>query len=104
MSVACWRCGAGLALDPADPVARGEACVTCGADVRSCRGCAFYDVDAADACREPAAERVVDKEMANFCGWYRLATGRAGDAAAVDPAAEAKRRLEALFGPAGKKP
>jgi len=70
----------------------------CSADIRSCRACTFYDPAAADGCREPAAERIADKEQASFCGWYRLALEPRASASRSDPAAEARRRLEALFG------
>lgn len=32
--------------------------------------CAFYELSSAGACREPSAERVVDKEKANFCEFF----------------------------------
>ena len=95
--VHCWKCGAILDLDPEEPVGRSTTCDLCGADVRACLGCAFHDVKRDNECREPIAERVLERDRANFCGFFRLdVDGRGG---VIDPAVdEAKRRLEALFG------
>ncbi len=97
----CWRCGAALDLDPREPVGRREACTACDADIRSCRGCAHFEPNLDDGCREPAADRVAERDRANFCGWFRLQLGPREGLGGVDPAADAKRRLEALFGGEG---
>jgi len=96
--VHCWSCGALLSLNLDEPIGRSASCDLCDADVRACRGCTYYDPVRDNACREPSAERVLDKERANFCGFFRP---RLGDGGAVrDTAADdAKRRLEELFGP-----
>jgi hypothetical protein len=51
-----------------------------------------------NACREPQAERQVDKEQGNFCDWFSLG-GRGG--AKDDKAAAARARLDAMFGKKG---
>lgn len=81
------------------PIARSETCPECDSDLRSCRGCAYWDVGQR-ACREPTAEVPADPERQNFCSAFRLAAPPALDVAgpsAPDAAAEARRRLEALF-------
>lgn len=40
--------------------------------MRVCRNCTFFAPGAHGDCREPAAERVVDKERANFCEYFAL--------------------------------
>ena len=77
---------------------RSETCPECDSDLRSCRACAYWD-HAQRTCREPTAEVPADPERANFCSAYRLAAPalEAPVAAAPDAAAEARRRLEALF-------
>ncbi len=35
--------------------------------------CLFYDRTAYNECRESQAERVVDKEKANFCSYFKIA-------------------------------
>jgi hypothetical protein len=52
-------------------------------------------------CREPNAEWVTDRERANFCEFFQLADvphgGAAAGKAALDRAAEARRKLDDLF-------
>ena len=93
---ACWRCG--TAIDARTGVGRRAACLSCGSDLRCCRNCRFYDPTMNNECREPQAERQVDKERGNFCDWFSLGGGRA---AADDKAAAARARLDALFGKKG---
>lgn len=91
----CWRCGAALDTEPL-PLAREAHCRGCGADLHVCRLCAFYDPRVANECREPIAEKVVDKTHANFCGYF---TPRGGAYHAAGAAATAARAdLEDLFG------
>lgn len=82
-------------IDPAERIGRGDACPLCGRDLRCCKQCHFYDSHAYNECREVAADRVVDKERANFCDYY-LPRG-AAPKPYVNRTAEAKRALEALF-------
>ena len=84
MSHFCFHCGSEVALPPSHRPARGDSCDTCGRDLRACKNCQHYDTAAYNQCREPSAERVVDKEKANFCDYFVFcsrAGGSAGDAA-----------------------
>lgn len=88
---ACWHCGA--AVDAAD-YGRGDTCRACGRDTRVCRNCGFYDPALYNECHETQAERVVDKERANFCDFFRARHGRGGGRSASRPdPAEAARNL-----------
>lgn len=88
----CAGCGADLGRP--ERVGRRDACPRCGADLRTCRQCRFYDPAAAHACREPQAEPVADKTRANFCDYF--AAGET--AAAVAPTTpDARAALERLF-------
>lgn len=88
----CWRCGA--AIDPRRRVGRRDACLACGADLHCCRNCRFHEPTMHNECREPQAERQVDKDRGNFCEWFSLGATRATD----DKAAAARARLDAMFG------
>lgn len=70
----CWKCGASLADEPL-PLARETRCRGCGADQHVCRLCTYYRTGIANECREPIAERIVNKERANFCGYFTPRTG-----------------------------
>ncbi len=95
MNLTCWNCGAELTDVPL-PVGRGEECPKCVASVRACRMCRFYDPDASNACREPMADLVADKEAANTCDYF---TPRPQTAAEDrGEADQARAKLEAVFG------
>lgn len=89
----CYRCGAGIF--PIEPVSRGEVC-GCGAYVRCCSNCEFFDEYAPRQCREPMSEPPSDKEMANFCDYFRLDKKRIKQDSA-SKTDDAKRRFEELF-------
>jgi len=77
----CWNCGI-----PLGPLAygRADACPGCGKQTHVCRNCRFYAPGRPNECQEPAVERVIDKDRANFCDWFepsaQPASGKAGAA------------------------
>ncbi|HYB98919.1 MAG TPA: hypothetical protein VEC57_07245 [Candidatus Limnocylindrales bacterium] len=92
--VICYACGSPTTFDAT--VSRNARCDGCGMDLRCCRTCRFYDSSAYNECSEPSAERVVDKERANFCDYY-TPRGATGAAAAPAPSDDAQSALENLF-------
>ncbi len=89
----CFSCKAKLSTEL--PPARGAECAACGADIKVCRNCRFYDPTNYNECAEPNAERVVEKERANFCEYFEFSKDNTPtDTTAPDPMAELKR----LFG------
>ena len=71
-----------------------EECSHCGADAHVCKNCQFYDPNSYNECREPSADRVKEKDRANFCDYFTL--NQDGNAV-VDKAAALKAAAEALF-------
>lgn len=65
----CFQCGEAITLK--DKPQRSDHCV-CGAPVHACVNCRFYERSARHECREPQAEWVREKNIANFCGWLEL--------------------------------
>jgi len=90
--VICVGCGTDLG-NP-ERIGRRDTCPQCHGDLRSCRQCRLYEPSSADACREPQAERVLDKARANFCDYFVAAEAAmpAGPSAASPRAA-----LDRLF-------
>ena len=86
--IMCWKCG--TELDFAPPVSRSEQCPSCGADVRCCLNCLFYEKGAPYDCRESIEEPVTDKERSCFCVWFSL-NPSSGDAF---PASSARLKAE----------
>lgn len=70
--IICFNCSNELDLSPGDKVMRSEECPKCYGSVHSCKMCHFYDKNAYNECKEPSADRIVDKEMANFCDYFVL--------------------------------
>lgn len=73
-----------------------DTCGRCGRDLHICHLCRFHDPAAYNECREPQAERVLDKDRANFCEYFTAGGGeenRDGGTEKADP----RSRLEALF-------
>jgi hypothetical protein len=66
------------------PPGRADQCGACGGDLRCCRTCKLYDKAAYNECREPAAERVVDKDKGNFCEWFKFGPSAAGSGPTKD--------------------
>ena len=96
--LACYRCGENLA-SLSLPLSRRDLCPACSTELHVCRMCGHYDPQAVDQCREDDAERVRDKETANFCDWFVPVGGRF-DVQGRGAADRASAELSALFGDA----
>ncbi len=92
----CFKCGKDNTVI-GGIVGRGDSCLSCYTSLKVCKNCEFYDPKAYNECRESSADRVVDKEKANFCEIFiptsRGASGQVDAKPKLDPVAAA----EALF-------
>jgi hypothetical protein len=88
----CAFCGQEVVL--ADKIMRRDTCPHCSRDLRCCRQCKFYDPHAYNECKEVMADRVLDKERANFCEYF-VPIG--SSLATADRVGDAREALEALF-------
>lgn len=79
---------------PEGSVSRREDCPHCGADVHCCKNCDLHDPKAYNECREPQAERVQEKDRANYCDFFQVRKGQLG---AMSEADKLKAAAEALF-------
>ena len=90
----CFKCSEVLSVGSS--VGFKDSCHRCDSDIHCCRNCNFYDTSAYNYCKENQADRVVDKEKANFCDYFRLRTG-GGPASKPAQAPTAMSSLDALF-------
>jgi hypothetical protein len=74
-------------------VGRRDECPFCHADMHVCKNCQHYDPKAYNECKEPQADRVVEKERSNFCDYFSPGSGSGAEDAKKDLLAAA----EALF-------
>ena len=91
-SLVCHSCGA--AAEILDRVGRKDECDSCAADLHVCKNCSHYDTSSYNECRETSADRVVDKEHANFCDFFAPGGGSGESSASRDDMMAA---AEALF-------
>jgi len=77
----CYQCHNVLEIGHEEKILRHEGCSFCQTSLYCCRMCIFYDKNSYNECREPQAERIVDKEKANFCSYYKIRGGDSSDAA-----------------------
>jgi hypothetical protein len=90
----CHHCGQDIGT--MERVGRRDTCWHCSADLHCCLNCTFYDPPSHNQCREPQAERQIDKEVGNFCEYFAF---HSGPRAASDRGQQqrTRSRLEALF-------
>jgi hypothetical protein len=91
----CHRCGRDIGA--LERVGRRDTCLHCGSDLHCCLNCGFYDTACHNQCREPEAERQVDKQAGNFCDYFSFRRG-AATAPQMSAQQRAKSQLDALFG------
>ncbi|HEY2485146.1 MAG TPA: hypothetical protein VGI36_08350 [Candidatus Binataceae bacterium] len=90
----CFFCG--REIETRERVGFRDTCPGCDRPLHACRNCDFYDWTYHNQCRETQADRVVDKERANFCEYFTPSQRRA---AAAGPATKSSAvgKLEDLF-------
>ena len=93
------RCHACLKeLDIRPPIGRQEVCIFCGSDLHCCLNCGFYKIGAYNDCREPQAERVIEKSQNNFCDYFNFGSAPLANRKESSEIIEnAKMKLELLF-------
>lgn len=90
----CWHCGQslkGIEL----PLRRLAQCPACRSELHVCLMCIHYDTRYTSQCRHDLADKVLDKDRANFCGYLRPRRNAYVEAKG-DEASRA--RLDAMFG------
>jgi len=87
----CFHCG--REGERKERVGFRDRCPACDRPVHACLNCDFYDRSYNNECRETQAERVVDKDRANFCDSFAQRRATIKLASAPD----ARGKLDALF-------
>lgn len=97
MRVCCHSCSADLEFD--DPIGRSSRCPRCSSDLRCCLNCRFHDISSYNDCAEPSAERVLEKDRANFCDYFSPggAVGSSASSSSASAGGGGLSELEKLF-------
>ncbi|MEE8184853.1 MAG: hypothetical protein V3T96_00430 [Thermodesulfobacteriota bacterium] len=87
----CFSCK--KELDIRERPGRGDTCPFCGSDLKVCLNCRFYNENAYNQCTEPQAERVLEKERANYCEYFEF-----GESISDEKKEDPLKKLKELFG------
>lgn len=93
----CYKCSAPFDIKVGHKAHRSDVCSSCNNDIKCCRNCLHYNPAAYNQCKENQAERVVDKERANFCEFFNMKAASSSESKDQDPKAAMKAKLDALF-------
>jgi hypothetical protein len=77
-------------------VGRKDICPLCQADLRCCLNCRHYDPNYYNQCHESQAERVLDKDRANFCDYFKFKDS-ASEGMTKGDKESSRKKLDDLF-------
>lgn len=93
--IICWNCGADTGFEKR--VIRLDNCKRCKSNLRSCRGCRFFDPTRRFQCRESVTQPVMPKDKSNFCDFFMVRlTGKAAQSG-QDAKGDRKASFDDLF-------
>lgn len=95
MTPLCFNCKNPLPFPAGTKVGRKEECLKCHSDVHCCQNCNFYDHKSYNECREPQADRVVEKDRSNFCDYFSLSGS--SDFVSAPSKSDILKKLDDLF-------
>ena len=90
----CFHCAGAITIKPQEVIGFRDRCPKCDRPLHICLNCDFHDPAYNNQCRETQAERVVDKDRANFCDYF---APKSGTAKHVVSGSDARAKLDALF-------
>lgn len=94
MKMSCYSCKKELTVE--DKIGFRQDCMFCGHDLHSCVQCQHYDPKVYNECRETMADRILEKEKANYCEFFALKASD-GSVPPVDKKLDLLAQAEALF-------
>ena len=94
----CALCGTVLPAKLKD-VTFASRCNRCGADLHSCKHCAFFDPASRFECSQPIPERISRKDVVNQCQYFeaRSTVEKITSSASDDRPDDARDAFEKLF-------
>lgn len=91
----CWKCGADLKSVPR-PFSRFAECPQCKTELHVCRMCRHHNPRYVGECDHEFADKVLEKEKANFCSHFKPSP-RAFEGAGNPEKEKAQQQLRSLF-------
>jgi len=90
----CNACQTEILIAAGESLGFRDVCDRCRSDLHVCLNCAHHDASVYNECRESNAERILDRDRANRCDYFRPGKGDAAGDSGKDQAME---DLENLF-------
>ena len=90
----CHACQTEMPLAAGESLGFRDACDRCRADLHVCLNCDHHDTAAYNECHEPNAERLLDRDRANRCEYFRPSRSQVAGEEQRDGA---MKNLENLF-------
>ncbi len=90
-----WRCASCAEILPAGVAPQGK-CPRCGAELHSCKQCAFFDPSSRFECTRPITARIPRKEARNECSFFAPRTTVERETSSSKPM-DARAAFENLF-------
>ncbi len=90
-----WRCASCAAILPSPADTQGK-CPGCGAELHSCKQCAFFDTGSRFECSKPVTARIPRKEARNECSFFSPRTTVERETTSSRPL-DARAAFENLF-------
>jgi hypothetical protein len=72
MDITCYKCNSVLNIASTEHIGRNDQCYQCYSSLRCCRMCRHFDKNSYNECRETMADRITEKEKANFCDYFLI--------------------------------
>ncbi len=68
----CYKCQSPIDIKVGHKAHRSDVCDHCNTSIKCCKNCTHYLPSAYNECKENQAERVLEKEKANFCEFFTM--------------------------------
>jgi hypothetical protein len=68
MEIVCFGCQKKTAIE--GKIGFRQDCTDCGHDLHSCVQCQHYDPKVYNECKETMADRILEKQKANYCEFF----------------------------------
>ena len=94
MQIKCSNCG--YVEDFSNNIGFRDECSKCKSSLHICKNCAFYDKSSYNECKETQADRVLDKEKANYCDYFKASSNTTDSSSNVSKD-EIYKNLDSLF-------
>ncbi len=95
MKIKCFKCG--NIEEVSESVSMRAECEKCSSDLHCCRNCSFYSESSYNECKESQADRVLEKEKANYCDYFRANDETSSSSPLTSSKEDVYKKLDSLF-------